>query len=133
MAGKRWGLLVGAALMLTICAAPAAQAGPFIGYWGWFWNPAPDCPHPMYPPLHYWCTTYYKIRMWVNPSYLDQYPAGPIPGECAPVLVLASPCRTVPPTPPLPYGVPQAYFGRPIGTGGLLVPMVPPEMGASVP
>src|SRR5947209_18633190 len=73
MSGKRWGGLVGVALLVGLCAAPAADAGAFIGYWGWHWNPAPDCPHPMYPPKHYWCVGYYKLRAWVNPSYLDQY------------------------------------------------------------
>jgi hypothetical protein len=126
MSGKRWGLLLGLVLLVGLCAAPAANAGYFIGYWGWHWNPAPDCPHPMYPPKHYWCVGYYKLRAWCNPSYLDQYPPGPSPAP--PILsgVMASPCRTQPPAPTEPYALPQGYFGRSTTVGGLLVPMVSP-------
>ncbi len=126
MAARRWGWVVGAALLVGLWAAPAADAGYFIGYWGWHWNPAPDCPHPMYPPKHYWCVGYYKLRAWCNPSYMDSYPPGPCPTPPAPVGVLASPCRVQPPVPSLPYGVPQLYFGRSTTVGGLLVPMVSP-------
>jgi hypothetical protein len=126
MSRKRCGWLVGLVLLVGLCAAPRAQAGYFIGYWGWFWNPAPDCPHPMYPPKHYWCVYYYKARAWCNPSYLDQFEPGPHPTPPAPSGVLASQCRTQPPAPSLPYATPQAYYGRSTATGGLLVPMVQP-------
>ena len=36
-----------------------------------------DCPRGDYSPLHYWTPQAYKLRAFVHPSNLDQYPPGP--------------------------------------------------------
>ncbi len=112
MAGKYccWGACL--VLLVGLLAAAPAQAGPFLGDWGWCWNPDPDCPRGKYAPLHYWLQGAYKVRAWVHPSYLDQHAPGPSPAPPAPIQFETSRCRVTPPTPGIPYVEPAAFYGR---------------------
>ena len=112
----RWSAVLG----LLLAAAAPAPAGPFLGDWGWCWNPAHDCPHGTYCPLHYWAPGFYYTRMYVHPSYLDQYPPGPWPPPPAPILIERSRCRVVPAAPSAPYADPAGYYGR--STGSVVAP-----------
>ena len=115
MDAKRARWWAGLVLLAGLAAPTPALAGPFLGDWGWCWNPAPDCPPGEYSWHHYWFVGRYKARMWLHPSYLDQYPPGPCPITPAPTEFEPSQCRTQPPHPSAPYAEPAAYFGRSTG------------------
>ena len=115
MSGKHGCWLMAVVLLVGLLMPAAAKAGPYLGEWGWCWNPAPDCPRGMYSPWHYWNPVHYRIRGWVHPSYQDQYPPGPSPTPPIFTEVQPSRCRTQPPAPSPPYADPAAYYGRPIG------------------
>lgn len=101
----------------TALMAPAtADAGRYFGDWSWCWHPGCDCPKGEYCPLHYWAPGIYKVRAYVHPSNLDEYPAGPCPPVPATYETIKYPCRSVPPTPMRPYSDPAGYFGRPVAS-----------------
>jgi hypothetical protein len=106
----RW-LAAGAFVLGLLTVGPVA-AGPYLGDWGWCWHQGRDCPRGEYCPLHYWTPGLYKIRMYVHPSNLDQYPPGPCPPVPAGYQTTTFPCRSTPPAPLAPYADPDAYFGR---------------------
>jgi hypothetical protein len=108
----RWRTAV--VLLLVLWAPSAALAGPYLGNWGWWWHPSPDCPPGLYCPLHYWAMRLYRVRACLHPSYLDQYPPGPCPAPPAPVQYRRSHCQGVLPWPTPPYAVPDGYYGREI-------------------
>jgi hypothetical protein len=122
MAAKRRIGCLSLVLLVGLAIVPAADAGPYIGEWGWCWNPDHGCPGTYYHWLHYWAPNVYRVRYWCHPSYLDQYPPGPYPAPPAPVAILPSPCRGQPPVPSPPYGSPQEYYGRSIASGVLKTP-----------
>lgn len=99
-------------LLLGLLVPSAAQAGPYIGEWGWWWHPAPNCPPGQYSWLHYWAMRLYRFRAWAHPSNLDQYPPGtPVP---APLQANRSRCQGNPPAPSAPYGIPEGFYGQAI-------------------
>src|SRR5262249_24057752 len=87
-------------------------AGPYLGDWGWCWHQARDCPRGDYSPLHYWTPGLYKLRAYVHPSNVDQYPPGPTPPLPVPSQPTTYPSRTLPAAPTAPYAVPAASHGR---------------------
>jgi hypothetical protein len=127
MSGKHrcWGLFL-VLLAGLLVTAPAAQAGPFLGYFGWCWNPGPDCPPPLYCPWHYWNPVHYRIRGWVHPSYLDQYPPGPQPAPPNPIQIDPSRCRSNLPFANTPYRDATTYFGRSIKSTSTFDLSIPP-------
>ncbi len=119
-------------LALGLLGAGAAQAGPYFGEWGLWYNPH-DCPRGSYSPLHYWAMEIYKIRAFCRPSYLDQYPPGPCPPVPPTFVFRKSHCMPVPPTPDPPYATPALYFGRTV-TGQIDAGIdLPPEQGTTAP
>ncbi|HZZ78618.1 MAG TPA: hypothetical protein VFE62_08870 [Gemmataceae bacterium] len=72
------------------------------------------CPHGIYPIGHYWWPTYYRLRGWVHPSYLDRYPPGPFPPIPPTFEDHRYRCASIPPAPTSAYANPTAYFGRPL-------------------
>jgi hypothetical protein len=115
MTGTQRRCLAGLAMCVAMLAPSSAMAGPYFGDWTWFWHPSSDCPRGQYSPLHYQAMELYRVRAFVHPSNLDQYPPGP--NSCAPSQYNFSNyrCRSQFPTPTLPYATPAAYFGRPVG------------------
>jgi hypothetical protein len=89
----------------------AAPAGPYIGDWGWCWHQGHDCPRGDYCWLHYWAPDLYKVRAWVHPSNLDQYPPGPSPTPPVGYEYNRYRCIAVPPAPSTPYADPAGYYG----------------------
>jgi hypothetical protein len=116
MAGKR-GFGLACLVLLGMFTGSIAHAGPFLGDWGWCWNPAPGCPPRLYSALHYQAPGIYRVRGWVHPSYLDQFAPGPSPTPPAPIQFEPSACRSIPPAPTAPYANPAAFFGRPSSPG----------------
>jgi hypothetical protein len=114
MAGKQGYWRMALVLLVGLLLPSAARAGPFLGDWGWFWHPAPDCPRGAYSPLHYWAPTAYRVRACVHPSNLDQYPPGPCPPILPSFEFTTYRCRTAPPIPTAPYADPTGYYGRPV-------------------
>jgi hypothetical protein len=112
MAGKdaRW--LAAWVLLLGLLAPRTARAGPYIGDWGWCWHPAPECERGEYSWLHYWAPDLYKVRAWVRPSNLDQYPPGPCPPIPPTYQFTTNRCLSTPPAPTAPYADPAAYYGQ---------------------
>jgi hypothetical protein len=100
-----------AVLLLALLAPRVALAGPYIGEWSWGWHPGPDCPRGDYCPLHYWAPDLYKVRAWVHPSFLDQYPPGPCPPVPPSFIGQKFPCQTTAPMPTIPYADPAGYYG----------------------
>jgi hypothetical protein len=100
------------ALSMGLLAPATVLAGPYLGDWSWCWHPARDCPRGDYCPLHYWTPGLYKIRMYVHPSNLDQYPPGPYPPVSPSFETTKYPCRAVAPFPSAPYADPAGYFRR---------------------
>jgi hypothetical protein len=98
-------------LLLALLAPSPALAGPYLGEWGWFWKPAPDCPRSQYSPLHYWAPEYYELRACCRPTNLDQYPPGPYPPVAPSFMFTRYCCPTAPPMPTAPYADPAAYYG----------------------
>jgi hypothetical protein len=108
----RWWGVVG--LLLVLLPQPAL-AGPYLGDFGWCWQPSGDCQPTEYSWLHYWARGVYIVRAWCWPSDLDQYAPGlPVPGGA---VYFPSGCRSIAPAPSLPYADPSDYYG---------VPLVPP-------
>jgi hypothetical protein len=101
-------------LWVGLLAPGTVLAGPYLGDWGWCWHPARDCPRGEYSALHYWTPGLYKVRMYVHPSNLDQYPPGPSVPVPATFETTKYPCRSIPTAPTAPYADPAAYFGRQI-------------------
>jgi hypothetical protein len=101
-------------LLLGLLVPAPALAGPFLGEWGWCWQPSRDCPRGDYSPLHYWAPTVYRVRACLHPSNLDQYPPGPHPPVPATYEYHRYCCPTTPPAPTSPYADPVGYYGRPI-------------------
>ena len=116
MAAERNRSWVVLGVALTLLTAGAAQAGPYIGDWGYCWHPAPGCPKGDYCFLHYLTPYLYRTIYCAHPAYLDQYP----PGVCVPVGFRDYPnrCRTAYPSPTHPYADPAGFYGR---------PLIPPE------
>jgi hypothetical protein len=112
--GRWWRGCAGLVLLLGLLAPSSALAGPYLGEWGWHWNPAGDCPPGAYSPLHYWARNAYIARAWFHPSNLDQYPPGPCASPPISYEYHAYPCRSTPPAPSTPYGNPVGYYGRPV-------------------
>jgi hypothetical protein len=111
MSGKR--IFLGAlVLSLGLLAPRIAQAGDCVSFFGW--HIGRDCPRSDYSPLHYWVPEAYKVRMYVHPSNLDQYTAGPDAPIEASFNITRYRCRTLPPMPSTPYADPAAYYGRPV-------------------
>ena len=113
MAGKygRWGMAL--VLLLGLLVPSVAQAGPYIGEWGWWWHPAPNCPPGEYSWLHYWAMRVYRFRAWAHPSNLDQYPPGVCPPLPAPLFANRWRCQSKLPVPSGPYAIPEGFYGQP--------------------
>jgi hypothetical protein len=119
MVGKHRLMLAALVLLVTFLLPGVAQAGPYLGEWGWCWHPEKDCPRGKYCFLHYWTPQFYRVSYCVHHPNVDQYPPGlPIPAGSQ---LYPFPCRTVSPTPTPPYADPAGYYGRPI--------IPPPEEG----
>jgi hypothetical protein len=101
-------------VVLALAAPARAQAGPYLGDWGWCWHPARDCPRGQYSWLHYWAPELYQIRACVCPSNLDQYPPGPYPPVLPSFEYTGYRCQVGPAAPTSPYANPTAYYGRPL-------------------
>jgi hypothetical protein len=102
-------------VLLVVLLVPApALAGPYLGEWSCCWHPARDCPRGSYSPLHYWTPGVYKVRAWVHPVNVDQYPPGPCPAPPLTYEIHKYPCMTIPPMPTTPYADPAGYYGRPL-------------------
>jgi hypothetical protein len=116
MTGKMGRRLVLLALLAGMLRAGTAQAGPYLGDFGWCWKPeCDDCPRREYSPLHFWVPTYYRLRACFKPSNVDSYPPGAGAGHHYEYTFY--PCVTTPQAPTPPYADPEAYYG---------IPMVPP-------
>lgn len=124
MAARRGRWRMVGVLLLVLLIPAAAEAGPFLGEWGYFWNPAPDCPRGEYSPLHYWAPELYVVRSCVHPVNLDQYPPGPCPPVPVAFMFEKYCCRTTPPAPSAPYANPSAYYG---------IDLVPSQKGSEAP
>jgi hypothetical protein len=113
----RWWPALG--LLVVLLVPKTAQAGPFLGDWGWCWHPSGDCQPTEYSWLHYWARDVFIIRACVHPSNLDQF----APGLPVPVGAIYQPysCRSIAPAPSLPYADPEAFYG---------IPLVPPPEDA---
>jgi hypothetical protein len=113
MAGKNGRWCAALVLLLGLLAPSPVLAGPYFGDWGWCWHQSAGCPRGDYCPLHYWMPTIYRVRGWVHPSNLDQYPAGPSPAVAATYLFDRSGCIAKSPAPTFPYADPSGYYGVP--------------------
>jgi len=111
MAGRhgRWSMAL--VLLLGAVLPSPALAGPYFGEWSWCWHPAPDCSRGDYCRLHYWAPELYRVRAFVHPSSVDQYPPGPCPPVAPIITVNQSPCQSTPPAPTAPYADPTGYYG----------------------
>jgi hypothetical protein len=97
-------------LALGLRTQEAAHAGGCLSVFGW--HIGRDCPRSDYSPLHYWVPEAYKVRAYVHPASVDQYPAGPAT-PIEPIFETTRyRCRTLPPAPATPYADPAAYYGR---------------------
>jgi hypothetical protein len=112
MSGKRLCGWLGFALVVGLLIPAPAQAGPYIGDFGWCWKPAKDCPKGEYSFLHYWTPRLYQLCYELFPAKIAQYPPG-LPVDLS-WEVDPSPCRTQPPFPSPPYADPAGFFGRPV-------------------
>jgi hypothetical protein len=112
MRSKRGGWRAPVVLWIGLLAPGTALAGPYLGDWGWCWHQDRDCARGEYSPLHYWTPGLYKVRAYVHPSNLDQYPPGPSPSVPASFETTRYRCRSIPPTPSSPYADPTGYYGR---------------------
>jgi hypothetical protein len=112
MASKRMGWRQALTVLMWLLPLGAAQAGPYLGDWGWCWHQGRDCPRGQYCPLHYWTPCLYKVRAYVHPSNLDQYPPGPSPSVPPSYDTINYRCRSLQPTPSTPYADPAGYYGR---------------------
>jgi len=111
MAGmqRRW--WIGLVIMVGGLASSPAVAGPYFGEWSWCWRPAPECSRGDYSRLHYWAPELYKVRAWILPSQVDQYPPGASPPVAASTLLIKSPCQSAPSAATPPYADPAGYYG----------------------
>jgi hypothetical protein len=112
MAGKWGGCCLALVLGLCVLAPDIVSAGPYLGDWGLCWHDSKDCQRNEYCPLHYWTPCLYKVRAYVHPSNLDQYPPGTSPPVIPTFELNKVRCRTIPPGPTQPYADPAGYFGR---------------------
>src|SRR5271165_4191183 len=106
MARKLTQWMLALAVLAALGAPSPAPAGPYFGEWGWFWNPAPDCPRGQYSWLHYWVPEYYELRACCQPKNLDQYPPGPYPPVAPGYIFNRYCCNTAPAMPTMPYADP---------------------------
>src|SRR5262245_27506108 len=97
-------------LALGFVAPKLAHAEGCLSIFGW--HIGRDCPRSDYSPLHYWVPEAYKVRMYVHPSNLDQYVAGPAAPIEPTFEITRYRCRTLPPMPSTPYADPATYYGR---------------------
>src|SRR5262245_23850496 len=97
-------------LALALLVPGVAAAGPFLGDWSWTWRPAADCTRGVYSPLHYWCPDCSRVRAFVRPSTLDQYPPGPYLPVPVTTEIMHHPCPSPPPIVPAPYADPVGYY-----------------------
>jgi hypothetical protein len=96
--------------LLAALLAGTAQAGPYLGDWGWCWHQEKGCPKGDYCFLHYWTPVLYQVKYCLHPAHIQQAPPGvPVPLD---YLTFKFPCRTLAPMPPPAYSDPAGYYGR---------------------